>query len=200
MKWYLIIFPLIVSAQLVFAQHLDHQMPSLTGKNIYLAMMDTMMSKMDNSHMGKSVEANFILQMIPHHECAVEMAKYEIQHGKSFTMIQLAKSILAEQTIEVQQMKQWLTQLGKDTIHSITFFQQNIDHAMNTMMQNLPPNNTLKDTDWAFASVMIPHHQAAVDMARIIIQFTRDEQMIAFAKHIISSQQIEIEQMSSFLK
>ena len=200
MKYFLVILPLLISAQAVCAQHMNHQMPSPSEKNIFLVMMDTMMAKMDNVPEEQSAEANFILQMIPHHEGAIEMAKYEIQHGSDFTMIQLAKSILAEQNIEVHQMKLWLKSSTSGTIKATDLFQQDMNQAMNTMMQNLPAKNTLTNTDRAFAGVMMPHHQAAVDMARVIIRFTKDQQTIAFAKHIISSQQIEVEQMSSFLK
>ena len=200
-KCLLIILSFTFSNPLVYAQHMhmDNQLPS-QDKNIFLAMMDTMIVKMNNVPAGKSAEASFMLQMMPHHEGAIEMAKYEIQHGKNFTMIQLAKSILAEQTIEVQQMKLWLNQSPTDTIKTTALFQQDMIKAMNTMMQSLPENNTLTNTDRTFASVMLPHHQAAVDMAKVIIRFTRAEQTFTFAKNIISSQQIEIEQMSSFIK
>jgi uncharacterized protein (DUF305 family) len=64
----------------------------------------------------------------------------------------------------------------------------------------MPANNLLTGTDRAFARVMIPHHQAAIDMAKVIIKFTKDHQTNAFAKSIISSEKIEIEQMSAYLK
>src|SRR5690349_12439293 len=65
-----------------------HHSLSSSNKNIYLAMMDTMMVKMDDVPKVSSPESDFMWQMIPHHEGAIAMAKYEIGHGKDFTMIQ----------------------------------------------------------------------------------------------------------------
>ena len=199
-KHWLILSLLLSAGQLTTAQHLPahHQMLP-TGKNIFLAMMDTMMIKMDVAPAGESAGASFILQMIPHHEGAVEMAKYEIQYGKDFAMVQLAKSILTEQHYEIQQMRLWLKQSITDSIKITTDFKLAMNQTMVKMMQNLPSNNLLTNTDQAFASVMIPHHQAAIEMAKVAIKFTTDHQTNAFANHNISSQEIEIEQMSSFL-
>jgi uncharacterized protein (DUF305 family) len=191
---------LLLAGQLANAQHMpDHHQVS-SPKNIFLAMMDTMMVKMDDAPAGESTGACFILQMIPHHEGAIAMANYEIAYGKDFTIIQLAKSILIEQTYEIQQMRLWLRQSLPDTAKTTADFKQAMNQTMSVMMQNMPANNILTDIDRAFARVMIPHHQAAVDMAKVAIKFTADYQTNAFAKNIISSQQIEIEQMFSFLK
>ena len=72
----------------------------LPQKDTFLRMMHTMMVKMEDQN-GASVEEAFIRQMIPHHEGAIEIAKYEVQFGKNVEMVQLAKSILAEQRVEV---------------------------------------------------------------------------------------------------
>lgn len=74
-----------------------------------------------------------------------------------------------------------------------------MEQSMTVMMENTPSGSSLKNTDQAFAMVMRPHHQAAIDMAKAAIGSTTDQQTIAFAKQIISSEQVEIEQMSLFL-
>jgi uncharacterized protein (DUF305 family) len=183
----------------VSAQQMNMHEMKTSSKNIFLMMMDTMMIKMSNIPAAKSVEANFILEMIPHHEGAVEMAEYEIEHGKDFTMIQLAKSILAEQHIEVQQMRLWLQRPIHDPVKVTECFQKNMDQSMSVMMENMPGKKIPNTIDRAFARIMIPHHQAAIDMARIVIKYGKDGATISFAKQIISSQQIEIEQMLQFL-
>jgi uncharacterized protein (DUF305 family) len=176
-----------------------HQMHA-NEQNIYPKMMDAMMMKMEPAAREKLLTTNFLKQMIPHHEGAIEMAKYQVQHGRDFSIIQLAKSIEAEQNIEVQQMKLLLKKTPADTAKTTTGYNFLMDESMETMMHNMPPNAILKNTDEAFARVMIPHHQAAVDMAKAVIRFTKDTEVVARAKYIISTQQVEIEQMSSFLK
>jgi len=188
---------LLYSSSIVRAQQMEMHNMVIKNKNIYIAMMDTMMDKMVHCTNSGFVEDDFITQMIPHHEGAVEMAKYEIQHGRSFEMIQLAKSILTEQTSEIEQMRLWLEKYSPVT-RELPQFQQAMNQTMELMMENMPGDGMLTDLDMAFAKVMTPHHQAAIDMAKVVIRFSKDGQTNAFAKHIISSQQIEIEQMKSF--
>jgi len=192
----------IFISRLSIAQQMNmHDMkPSKIQKNVFLSFMDTMMVKMDQAPAGETVGAQFMLQMIPHHEGAIEMAEYEIKHGKDFTMMQLAKSIAAEQRNEVNQMQIWLKRSLADTAKITEPFTKGFNEAMEVMMQNMPANSKLTNNDHSFAAVMIPHHQAAIDMAKVAIKFTKDQQVVAFAKHIISAEQIEIEQMLQFLK
>jgi uncharacterized protein (DUF305 family) len=192
----------IFIGRLSFAQQMDvHDMaPSKIQKNVFFGMMDTMMAKMDHAITGETVGTQFMLQMIPHHAGAVEMAEYEIKHGKDFAMIQLAKSIAAEQRNEVNQMQLWLKKRVTDTAKITEAFTKSFNETMLVMMQNMPAKSKLTDNDHAFAAVMIPHHQAAIEMAKVAIKFTKDQMVTAYCKHIISAEQIEIEQMLLFLK
>lgn len=186
------------------AQEMDMSMPmhhhtSTKPKPVFLAMMDTMMVEMDKAPKGQSADAEFILQMIPHHHGAISMAKYEIAYGKDFTMIQLAKSILAEQSSELSQMNIWLNQHPANGGILPPTVENGFNQSMETMMTQMPTAEKLTNTDYAFAAVMLPHHQAAVDMAKVILQHGSDTQAIAFAKSLISNEQIEIEQMSTYI-
>ncbi|MEO6256117.1 MAG: DUF305 domain-containing protein [Sphingomicrobium sp.] len=53
------------------------------------------------------------------------------------------------------------------------------------------------DPDRAFAHMMIPHHQGAIDMARIELRFGKDERLRRLAQGIIVEQQQEIVVMQS---
>jgi uncharacterized protein (DUF305 family) len=55
------------------------------------------------------------------------------------------------------------------------------------------------DLDRDFASMMIPHHQGAVDMARTYLEFGRDERLRRLAQGIIVEQTQEITYMRSLL-
>ena len=54
------------------------------------------------------------------------------------------------------------------------------------------------DTD--FVKLMIPHHQAAIDMAKTQLLYGKDPQMRRLAEEIITDQQSEIELMNLWLK
>lgn len=56
------------------------------------------------------------------------------------------------------------------------------------------------DADVAFVKGMIPHHQAAIDMARAVLQFGTDQQTKSWAEAIIAAQQTEIDGMREWLR
>jgi uncharacterized protein (DUF305 family) len=56
------------------------------------------------------------------------------------------------------------------------------------------------DPDVDFARMMIPHHQGAVDMARVELRYGRDERLRRLAQGIIVEQQQEIETMRTVLQ
>lgn len=56
------------------------------------------------------------------------------------------------------------------------------------------------DPDVAFIQGMIPHHQGAVDMAEVVLEYGNDPATQRLARHIISEQQAEIAQMRAWLK
>jgi uncharacterized protein (DUF305 family) len=47
---------------------------------------------------------------------------------------------------------------------------------------------------------MLPHHQAAIDMAKTQLLFGNDPQMRRLAQEIVTDQQTEIELMQAWLK
>jgi uncharacterized protein (DUF305 family) len=55
-------------------------------------------------------------------------------------------------------------------------------------------------SDADFVRLMIPHHQAAIDMARTQLLHGKDAQMRRLAQEIITDQQLEIELMKLWLK
>ena len=50
-----------------------------------------------------------------------------------------------------------------------------------------------------FARGMIPHHQAAIDMAKIQLEFGKDPEMRKLAEAIIAAQESEIATLKAFL-
>jgi uncharacterized protein (DUF305 family) len=56
------------------------------------------------------------------------------------------------------------------------------------------------DSDVDFVKLMLPHHQAAIDMAKVQLKYGKDEQMRRLAQEIITDQQSEIALMRLWLK
>src|SRR5437762_12978354 len=56
------------------------------------------------------------------------------------------------------------------------------------------------NSDFDFVRLMLPHHQAAVDMAKTELLHGKDPQMRRLAQEIVTDQQLEIELMRRWLK
>lgn len=56
------------------------------------------------------------------------------------------------------------------------------------------------DPDVAFVRGMIAHHQGAIDMAKVVLQYGKDDQAKKWANDVIREQQREISEMEEWLK
>ncbi len=70
--------------------------------------------------------------------------------------------------------------------------------AMEYMHKAMPDTYT-GDVDTDFVAGMIPHHQAAVDMALVELQYGKDPKIRQLAKNILFMQQIEIANFKRWL-
>ena len=71
--------------------------------------------------------------------------------------------------------------------------------AMNDMHGPMMDGVMADDPDTAFVKGMIPHHQGAIEMARIAQQFGNDPQVKEWAARIIAAQEREIAEMEGWL-
>jgi uncharacterized protein (DUF305 family) len=70
----------------------------------------------------------------------------------------------------------------------------------NDRMHSAMASSIPADADEAFVRGMIPHHQGAIDMARIVLEHGSDPENKALAEAIIRAQEAEIAQMRAWLE
>ena len=70
--------------------------------------------------------------------------------------------------------------------------------SMQTMMKSMNVKPTGKP-DKDFVLMMIPHHQGAIDMARVELQYGTDPELRQLATDIVAAQEKEIAQMNEWL-
>ena len=73
-------------------------------------MSDESMQALEAAN-GAEASRLFLEQMIVHHEGAIEMAEAEVENGEDPEAIALAEKIIADQTAEIAEMRQLLSEL-----------------------------------------------------------------------------------------
>ena len=148
-------------------------------------------------------DVEFAQGMIPHHEQAIEMAEIAQDPARQAgpEVIDLAARVKAAQDPEIATMTGWLTAWGQpvemDTsdghdMSSMTGMMSAEDmDAMATM--------TGPDFDDMWLTMMIEHHQGAIEMATTEANDGMNADALALAGQIVAAQQGEIDEMTALL-
>lgn len=134
---------------------------------------------------GKAFDIRWTQLMIGHHQMALNMAHTVLMHGSDPRVKANAQQVIAAQQKEINQMTGWLTTWGAG-----------VPMAMNHDMGS----STKGSADRVFVVDMIPHHQGAIDMAKLAPARTKNAELLKLAANIITAQQAEINQYHAWLK
>jgi uncharacterized protein (DUF305 family) len=159
--------------------------------------MSTMMGGMTMPPTGIP-DVDFANGMIPHHQGAIEMAKVAKQFAKDPELLKLADGIIAAQESEITVMKDWLSKVGQSMTEKVPDSIKPNEAAMATMMKEMHMPYT-GNADLDFARSMIPHHQSAIDMAKVVLQYGKDPDMRKLAEGVVKAQEEEIAFMKQWL-
>ncbi|MDI6101394.1 DUF305 domain-containing protein [Actinoplanes sp. NEAU-A12] len=142
----------------------------------------------------------FAQMMIPHHEEAVEMAA--MADGAAGTQVKdLAAKIKKAQQPEIDTMTGWLTTWGKAPMPDMS---GGMDHGAMPGAMSESDMAALHDAkgaafDKQFLTMMIKHHEGAVEMAQDQVAKGSNPQVKALAAKIVTDQEAEIATMREML-
>jgi uncharacterized protein (DUF305 family) len=137
-------------------------------------------------------EFAYLTQMIPHHEEAVAAAEELLARSDRPEMKDFARSIIATQTAQIDEMKADLTRWypGRDTTVDYTPMMRDLSQLAGD------------ELDQAFLQDMIPHHGMAVMMSQQLLarDLAEHQEVTDLATTIRDEQRAEIMTMMEWLR
>ena len=164
-------------------------------------------------------DVEFAQGMIPPHQQAVLMSRMARSHASSTEVKKLAADIEAAQGPEIDTMTQWLKDWGKDVPSSSKqggssdgdMGGMDMGDGSHTSTGNMPGMMSAEDmgrlgkthgADWdhMFLTMMITHHEGAIEMSKTEQAHGKNADAVALAKKIEAAQTAEIAKMKTMLK
>lgn len=152
-----------------------------------------------NEQAAADMERRFLSGMVPHHEMAVEMARIAQDRAAAPELKDLAQGMLSAQTSEIAQMQD----IHRRLFNAELVPDMHAAHGMGMSMEEAGMEmdaaalTTAEPFDQAFIDMMIPHHQGAIRMARVLLEDTQDDELRRLGEDIITVQSAEIEAMNA---
>ena len=148
-------------------------------------------------------DARFMRDMIPHHQQALEMSRLAPDRTNSPKLLEIAGKIEAAQGDEIAFMEQWLTSRGEsiDRSHARAGHHTMKGMATEGQMAALA-SATGVEFDRQFLSLMIAHHEGAIDMVEALMEqpgSAYDPTLFEFTTDVSNDQSKEIELMHGLL-
>jgi len=156
-------------------------------------MMDASNMLMEN---GEYSDERFIDTMVPHHQGAVEMPEVALENAEHPELRQLAENIINDQSAEIERLRGIKEREFGSSEVPMEMSSEEI--AMRGMMEDHGMLANQEPFDKAFIDAMIPHHEAAIKMANVVIENTGNDEIRELAQGIVDLQQSEIEQMTGW--
>ena len=174
---------------LVLQSHDDNRM---------MDSMHVMMGQMNMMNMTKDPEIDFAKMMILHHQGAINMSQAEISAGTNDSLKTFAQKVINKQRAEIIQLQDILSGLTVDNMD----MEYNMEQMANMEKSGRTADVQLitGDIDNDYATLMLIHHQSAIDDASGYLHHGNNAQLKTIATTIVSDQTIEIQELANWLK
>ncbi len=138
----------------------------------------------------------FIDAMVPHHQSAIEMARVALENAEHEEIQELSRNIVSTQQSEIEELKS----IKKEEFGTSSVPMEMSMEQMRGMGMMMDPQSLAEEKpfDEAFIDAMIPHHQSAIEMAKVAHEESENPRIKELAGNIMSAQKREIEQMQEW--
>jgi len=149
-------------------------------------------------------DVTFAQDMIPHHQQAVVMAEMAADQAESEEVRQLAADIQAAQGPEIDTMSGWLESWGEEMPEDMSGMDPGMTMGDMPGMMTAQQMDGLTSTsgatfDQMFLTMMIAHHEGAIEMARTEQAEGENPDAVDLAAQIEAQQTAEIATMRGLL-
>lgn len=168
------------------------------NENKMMQLMHRMMDSMHAMTPTNDPEIDFSRMMIMHHQGAINMANLQLQEGENDSLKRTAQKIIMEQQAEIGEFNTILAGIGVD--NSVPAFSMEQMEQMMKMDAVSDVQLITGDIDNDFATLMIQHHNAAIENAEAYLKYGNNVQLRDMATRIVAAQQMEIQELANWLK
>lgn len=166
-------------------------------------------------------DIDFLKHMITHHQMAIDISVQHIKKTKNVIIMKILRELIWTQKYEIVMMMEELSHRTENVSKIISnqpfipaisssiypnvvgltnaycdpaFFSSKINN------HNHHNSNNMIITDIQYINHMIPHHQVAVDMCKVLLKHTKSDFLIYLAYRMIRGQETEIILLNDLLK
>lgn len=172
---------------------------------IYLEQFQAILREMEQGmtcpELTDSISHNFIIQMVPHHQAAIEMSRNILRFTTCVPLQRIAEAIITEQTRGIRQMEEILPCCTAclNAEAALCRYHQRFQAVIHTMFRRMGSVCGTNCLDADFMREMIPHHQGAIQMSENALRFPICPELQPILENIITSQRQGVRQMQRLL-
>ncbi len=144
---------------------------------------------------GATLDETWTRKMIPHHQGAVDMSRVALGSTQDADIRRMAQKTVDMQTMDIADLQRWLEQHAPPTGAGPAGdpFRAAEDRMNQAMMAASGEGEVL------WARKMIPHHQGAADLSRIVLEQSDDPAIREKARKIIDESMKDIRELEAWL-
>ncbi|CEQ08930.1 Uncharacterized protein conserved in bacteria [[Clostridium] sordellii] len=205
----LFLFATLLVGTVYSQNHLFAQEPSSKSEqskdyqSSYIDIFNKMKEGMNAAQNTGNVNLDFVLEMIPHHEGGINMAKAIIKYGTNEDVKKIAQNIVTSQEAQIPLMQQLKAKFEKEPLSTKEDSQNYIkdyDEIKSTMFKEMESVPLTGSSDETFLRQMIYHHEGAIAMSKNILKYTKNAKLKALAENIVTTQSQGVDEMKNLLE